>query len=355
MIIRAEKKGNYTIIPNELLLDETISDKARGTLVRLLCRPENWNLNINHLVKTGKDGNTAIRSAIRELEKAGYIQREVTRHENGRIIGVEYIIHESSVKSCGNRPAPEQRASSCKGRVLPERPDNEDAEPELTTLGDPEPEPSTMAIQAKKTHIEGANIAENHMSKTVIKQTAPIINTDIKQILRVTTTTTCAREAEPVICDQVLSLPSSSSPTHEIINLIPSQHRSPVVLSLVSKAIVDYPEREVKEAIAYAGANVRGGSMQYKAYLDKTLKNKWADGFLDTMGNNSMDNNLAKIVEYGIRTMSNNSMDINTVGPDLFGAGQFPNGFTTGSKRMDRNLAACLDFVAYAKGKGATA
>jgi hypothetical protein len=108
-----------------------------------------------------------------------------------------------------------------------------------------------------------------------------------------------------------------------------------VVLSLVGKAIVDYPEREVKEAIAYAGANVRGGSMQYKAYLDKTLKNKWADGFLDTM--------------------SNKAMDANPFGPDLFGSGQFPNGFTTGSQRMDRNLAACLEFVAYAKGKGATA
>jgi hypothetical protein len=334
MIKKAENKSNFTILSNAVLLDETISDKARGTLVRLLARPENWNLNINHLVKTGKDGNTAIRSAIRELEKAGYIQREVTRHENGRIIGVEYIIHENPVNSCGDRPAPEQRASSCKGTVLPERPDNEDAEPELITLGDPEPEPSTMAIQAKKAHIEDANIAENHMSKTVIKQTAPIINTDIKQILRVTTTTTCAREAEPVICDQVLSLPSSS-PTHEIINLIPSQHRNPVVLSLVNKAVMEYPEQEVKEAIAYADANVRGGSMQYKAYLDKTLKNKWAEGYFDTMGNNTMD--------------------INPFGPDLFRAGQFPNGFTTGSKRLDGNLAACLEFAAYSKRGGATA
>ncbi|HAR32536.1 MAG TPA: hypothetical protein DCR95_00120 [Desulfobacter sp.] len=321
MIVKSENKSNFTILSNAVLLDETISDKARGTLVRLLCRPENWNLNINHLVKSGKDGNTAIRSAIRELEDAGYIQRDVTRHENGRIVGVEYIIHESPVNSCGDRPAPEQRASSCKGTVLPERPDNEDAEPELITLGDPEPEPSTMPIQAKKAHIEDANIAENHMSKTVIKQTAPIINTDIKQILRVTTTT-CAREAEPVICDQVLSLPSSSSPTHEIINLIPSQHRSPVVLSLVNKAIVDYPEREVKEAIAYAGANVRGGSMQYKAYLDKTLKNKWAVGFLESMQ-----------------------------GPGAYGSAwvhpraKFPNGTVTGNKAMDTNCMVAAQFL----------
>jgi len=53
MIVKSENKSNFTILSNAVLLDETISDKARGTLVRLLCRPENWNLNINHLVKTG--------------------------------------------------------------------------------------------------------------------------------------------------------------------------------------------------------------------------------------------------------------------------------------------------------------
>ena len=56
MIVKAENKSNFTILSNAVLLDGTISDKARGTLVRLLARPENWNLNINHLVKTGKDG-----------------------------------------------------------------------------------------------------------------------------------------------------------------------------------------------------------------------------------------------------------------------------------------------------------
>ena len=320
MIIRAENKSNFTIMSNAVLLDETISDKARGVLVRLLCRPENWNLNIIHLVKTGKDGNTAIRSAIRELEKAGYIQKEVTRHENGRIIGTEYIIHESPVKSC-----------QVFHRVV------------VGKQVDPGPEETTHAHQVlvdtetntKEVQIKGTDITENHMMETVIKQTAPIINTDIKQILRETTTTTPAREAEPVpepvICDHVLSLPSSSSPSNEIINLIPSQHRSPVVLSLVSKAIVDYPEREVKEAIAYAGANVRGGSMQFKAYLDKTLQNKWAEGYLDTMGSRD---------PFGI---------------DLFGGGQLPNGFTTGSKRLDGNLAACLEFAALSKRGRATA
>jgi len=324
MIVKAENKSNFTILSNAVLLDETISDKARGVLVRLLCRPDNWNLNIKHLVRTGKTGKAAIRSAVKELEEAGYIRKDVTRHENGRIIGIEYIVCESKGKTILDETMPKSEQAHEELTAMPEAPYQADAvqeeiiEPEVV-----EPAPSIKPDRVLKTV----------MREPAKTKTAPIINTDIKQKLRVTTTTP-AREVEPVpepvICDQAMTL-SSSYPSHEIINLIPEQHRSPVVLSLVNKAVVDYPVREVEEAIAYAGANVRGGSMQFKTYLDKTLKNKWADGFLDAMDNS------------------------NPFGQNLFGASQFPNGFTTGSKRMDGNLAACLEFAAYSKRGRATA
>lgn len=228
MIIRAEKKGNYTILPNEFLLDDTISDKARGVLARLLCRPDNWNLNINHLIKTGKTGQVAIRSAIKELEDAGYIEKTVARDKkNGRIKGVEYVIRE-------RKGEPEHHA----------------------------------AVHVQETHDDGVRIEE-----TPNKGTSPIINTDTKQILKETTTTPVT-----VICNQAPPL-SSSSCSSQILNMIPEKHQSPVVLTLVNKAMVDYPENEIKQALAYAGANVRGGSLQFKAYLDKTLKNGWAEGW----------------------------------------------------------------------------
>ena len=316
MILRAEKRSNYTRIPNEFLLDDTISDKARGLLARLLSRPDNWNLNINYLVKTGKDGHTAIRSAIRELEKAEYLQKEVTRHKNGRIIGVEYIIHESPVKSCGDKPAPEPE-QSCVEEVAGK--ENE------ITLPDPEPEPGGQEIQAQDAHNQGAHtevisVKDNHMRKTQNKETTPIIKTDIKQILRETTTTAPEPNQESVICDQ--AMPSLSCAPNAILNLIPEQHRSPVVLSLVNKAIVAYPEREVQEAVAYAAGNVRGGSMQFRAYLDKTRKNKWAEGYFESMQEPGA---------YGVTW--------------LHPRAKYPNGTVTGSKRMDANYMVAAQFL----------
>ena len=313
MIIRTEKKSHYTILPNEFLLDETISDKARGTLARLLSRPDNWNLNINYLVKTGKDGHTAIRSAIRELEDAGYIRKDVTRHENGRISGVEYIICESKCSTGLDETCHTEMGGQVHEELTsaPETPcKTDDIQEEIIEVEVIEPATSTKNVQMSKTV----------MRESIKTETAPIINTDIKQILRETTTTT----PEPVICDTLLHVPSSS-PTHEIINLIPEQHRSPIVLSLVNKAMVDYPVREVEEAIAYAGANVRGGSMQFKAYLDKTLKNGWSAGYFDSMQEPDLNRG------YGASW--------------IHPMAKYPNGTVTGCARMDTNYMVAADFL----------
>jgi hypothetical protein len=113
------------------------------------------------------------------------------------------------------------------------------------------------------------------------KETAPILNTNNKQILKETKTTTPEPEPAPRVRGGVLPLPSSSSSSSstKILNLIPECHRSPMVLTLVNKAMSDCSENELKKAILYSASNVRGGSNQFRAYLDKTIKNKWADGW----------------------------------------------------------------------------
>nr|WP_319491641.1 hypothetical protein [uncultured Desulfobacter sp.] len=328
MIVRAKKKSNYTILPNEFLLDETISDKARGTLARLLSRPDNWNLNINHLVKTGKAGHTAVRSAIKELEAAGYILRDVSRHENGRIIGVKYIIHESPVKaggSCGVRPEPDQPEQSGRKTAPMDIQGELFGKKNMATQAN-----NDILPEAGETLGDATDIEETHMQKTGIKETAPVINTDIKQILRETTTTTPepVRSPEHVVCDSAVPVPSSSS-NLDILNLIPEQHRNPIVFSLVNKAIMDYPARAVEEAVAYAARNVRGGSMQFKAYLDKTLKNKWAEGFLESMR------------EQNGPCQHETPWASSCATP----RGRFPNGTVTGNKAMDTNCMVAAQFL----------
>ena len=72
-IHQTKHKGNYTIIPNAILEDKALSLKARGLLVFMLSRPPKWRFSIRGLVSATGQGERVIESALKELQKAGYV------------------------------------------------------------------------------------------------------------------------------------------------------------------------------------------------------------------------------------------------------------------------------------------
>lgn len=93
-VLRKEKKGNFTVIDNAIFKDRTLSLKAKGLLCLMLSLPDGWNYSIAGLVKLSTDGESAVRSTLKELEESGYFRREQVR-ENGKIIDTEYVISET--------------------------------------------------------------------------------------------------------------------------------------------------------------------------------------------------------------------------------------------------------------------
>ena len=111
--LRNSNRERYTVIDNEAIRDDNLSLKALGLLVKLLSFPDNWEFSENGLEKIFKqDGQTSIRSGLKELEKHGYLKREKIRDEKGRIKKVEWQItenphfenHNLDIHSFDNRP-----------------------------------------------------------------------------------------------------------------------------------------------------------------------------------------------------------------------------------------------------------
>lgn len=89
--LRKEHKENYTCISNDVFRSD-LSLKARGMLCTMLSLPDDWEFSENGLQAILKDGQTSIRSAIKELEAAGFLSRTRERDENGRMGKCVWIV-----------------------------------------------------------------------------------------------------------------------------------------------------------------------------------------------------------------------------------------------------------------------
>ena len=103
-IFRIEKTRDYTIMSNHHLRNKTLSLKAKGLLSQMLSLPEDWNYTLKGLSQINRESVDAIRSAIQELEKEGYIFREQQRDDRGSFASNVYVVYEQPQE---NPPAPQ--------------------------------------------------------------------------------------------------------------------------------------------------------------------------------------------------------------------------------------------------------
>ena len=93
-VFRVEKSKGYTVMSNHHLRNHTLSLKAKGLLSQMLSLPEDWDYTLQGLAQINKESIDAIREAVRELERAGYIKRSRERDERGCLRGTVYTIYE---------------------------------------------------------------------------------------------------------------------------------------------------------------------------------------------------------------------------------------------------------------------
>lgn len=91
---RVKRTSGYTIMSNYHLRDMNLSLKASGLLSLVLSLPEDWKYSVRGLTAIVKEGESAVKSALQELEQHGYLRRTEIRTESGKFQGLEYIFLE---------------------------------------------------------------------------------------------------------------------------------------------------------------------------------------------------------------------------------------------------------------------
>ena len=92
-VFRVERNKGYTVMSNHHLRNKELSLKAKGLLSQMLSLPEDWDYTLKGLSLINREKIDAIREAIKELERAGYIVRSRERDEKGRLRGADYVIY----------------------------------------------------------------------------------------------------------------------------------------------------------------------------------------------------------------------------------------------------------------------
>lgn len=88
MILKKKQRNpGFTIIDNQVIVRPEISAKAKGILLYIMSRPDNWDISTADIAAHMKEGQEAIRSGINELREYGYMRLDFVQNESGKMNG----------------------------------------------------------------------------------------------------------------------------------------------------------------------------------------------------------------------------------------------------------------------------
>lgn len=154
-VFRVEKTRNYTVMANYHLNDKRLTLKAKGLLSVMLSLPDDWDYTLRGLACISVEKVDAIREAIRELERAGYIVRFRSRNEKGQLKRSEYVIREEPTVS----------GSPMLKKPMLENPTLDNPTLENPTLGKPMLEkPTQLSTNKPNTYLQSTYLSNPNQS-----------------------------------------------------------------------------------------------------------------------------------------------------------------------------------------------
>jgi len=107
-IVRGPRlERNFTILDNNVLRDTSLSFRSRGVLGYLLSLPPDSTVSAAEIARQGSEGREAIRSALTELEAAGYLVRGHRRRPDGTFTSFSTIYEQPQTgEESADSPAP---------------------------------------------------------------------------------------------------------------------------------------------------------------------------------------------------------------------------------------------------------
>lgn len=117
---------NYTQVANELFRDPSISFKAKGIFGLISTHRESYGVTPESLAAASTDGVSSVKTGLRELEAAGYLERHQGRRADGTMGKIEYWITDRPTQNrqreIDHRPPPAETQEKPRSEPVDEKP-----------------------------------------------------------------------------------------------------------------------------------------------------------------------------------------------------------------------------------------
>lgn len=117
--IKMTRRGGYTVLPNQILRDETLTLQAKGLFCMMASFPENWDFTVKGLATVAGCGREKISAALKNLEDAGYLLREQGHCETGQFAANLFILYDEKIAPLPGFPSTGKPST---GKPLTENP-----------------------------------------------------------------------------------------------------------------------------------------------------------------------------------------------------------------------------------------
>lgn len=117
--IKMIRKGGYTVLPNQILRDDSLTLQAKGLFCMMASFPEGWDFTIKGLATVAGCGREKISAALRNLEDSGYLLREQGHSETGQFSANLFVLYDEKIAPLTGFPATGKPST---GKPLTENP-----------------------------------------------------------------------------------------------------------------------------------------------------------------------------------------------------------------------------------------
>ena len=249
-VFRVPKTANYTVMSNHHLRNPRLSLKAKGLLSYMLSNPDDWDYSLQGLASQSRDGVDSIRTALSELEAAGYLRRRQERDARGRIVDLTYEIYEEP----------------CAETSYPENPDVD--EPALAEPGQPNTEEqNTEEVNTEPTNQPGTRerFREQLEYDILERRCDPALLGEVLE--NIVEMYDCPREQQHISRQM-----QSTRAVQERLDMLRSEHIQ-YALEVMAK-----PARPVKNVKAYLRAVLLNAPMTMEHYYEAEVDRLLAGG-----------------------------------------------------------------------------